>query len=183
MAKSVMACSCGWGEYFYTIDSLVGTTEDPRTYYMKHYGLENLDEYKTNSLSPAIKEYGHGYLVITVPISEELKGNKIRFVLESVIGTESDNENGFVNKSIFATQEFIPGTEILEVTGKVNSIGNEWKVHILAIDESGKIAAKALHAGQDTCGTEIYVSTVERAKELDSQRNSGCFQTWGYYKE
>lgn len=183
LAKSVMACSCGWGEYFYTIDSLVGTPEEPHEYYLKNYGVKTLEEIKSTNLMPVIEDHGSGNLLITVPISERVKGNKIRFILDSEVSVENDTKTGFANKSIFSTQEFMPRENILEITGKINSIGNKWKVYILVIDASGKIVAKAHHAGQDTCGTDIYVSTKEKAKELDSKRNSGCFQTWGYYKE
>lgn len=119
-------------------------------------------------------------MVIALPIPEEFRSNVFHFVLESKVTLEPEPNKGFIEKSTFQTAIFKPGSEILELQTRMTSKRNEWFLYILALNDKGEVVASATHSGKDTCGKAVYVSSITRAKELDSNRTSGCFQTWGY---
>lgn len=179
LTPSVFACSCGYGEYFYSIDKLEGPATEPAQYFQSHYGVSDLKNIHKGTLNPQIEDMT-GLMVITLPIPDKFRGHVFHFVLESKVTLEVEPNKTFVVKSNFKTAIFKPGNEILELQTRMNSNGNEWFLYLLALNDKGKIVASAIHSGEDTCGKDVYVSSIARAKELDSNRTSGCFQTWGY---
>lgn len=72
---------------------------------------------------------------------------------------------------------FTLGREVSELKTRMESNGNERRLSILALNYKGEIVASATHFGADTCGTDVYDVSIERAKELDSKRKSRCIQT------
>jgi len=175
LSKGVFACTCGWGEYFYPISKLEENAIEPQQYYQKNYGIKNLNNLKGIKLKPKIKD-SLGFMEITLPIPENLKNYTYHFILESRISLEPHINKGFINNSIFKRAIFKPNSEIIEISTRMKSKGNEWFLYLIAINSSGKIVAIASHTGKDTCGKDIYVKSLERAKELDKVRESGCFQ-------
>lgn len=179
LSRLAHACVCGWGEYFYSMEKLEGQAVEPEQYYQANYGVTSLKNIHKGTLNPRVEDSA-GFMVITLPIPEEYRGQIFHFVLESKVTLEAEPNKGFADKSTFETVIFKPSTEILELQTRMSSKGNEWLVYILALKNEGEIVASATHTGKDTCGKDVYVSSIERAKELDSKRTSGCFQTWGY---
>ncbi len=178
-SKSIFACSCGAGEYYYSMSKLEGELEEASEFYQQNYGVSNLNIIKKVALNPNIEDT-FGFMVVTLPIPEEFRGNSFHLVLESKVGLESKIDQGFINKAVFKKIILNPNKEVVELSTRIESKGNEWSLYVLSVNKKGNIVALAKHSGRDTCGRDIYVSSVSRAKELDKKRTSGCFQTWGY---
>lgn len=179
LTPDAFACSCEWGEYYYPLEKLEDKPIEPEPYYQAKYGVKDLKSVQKEALNPRIEDL-MGFMVINLPITEKFRGHIFRFILESKVTLEPQPNKGFIYRSTFKVATFKPSSEVGELTTRMESKGNEWYLYILALNEKSEIVASATYSGKDTCGKDVYVSSIERAKELDSKRTSGCFQTGGY---